>query len=236
MEPIRLYDRSGGDRGDRQEAERTELAEARPGDEVHGEADRADDDRGPEVRLRDDQTGDETGEEQERQRHRDALHPLPMPTQPEREIEDEGELRELGRLDPDEGGDPKPPRCAADAGAEPGDEDRAEEQHRDDEGREREAAVAVIVDPRDDEHREQADSDPDRLLHEVEARLIEGVECFDTARAVDHEQADREEREHDRQEHEVIAGADRDPPHDGAAGVDGANSRTSARNCSPRSS
>jgi len=84
-------------------------------------------------------------------------------------------------------------------------EDEDQEDHRDDEHRKRQAPVPVVVDPRDDEHRDESDGDPGRLLDEVKARVVERIQRLDPARAVDHREADREETQNDRRQHEVVA-------------------------------
>ncbi len=89
-------DRRGADR--REAAERRELAEARAGDEVHREADRGDDDRGAEIGLSDDERGDEGEGRHERHGHRPPADELALRREPEREVDDERQLRELRGL------------------------------------------------------------------------------------------------------------------------------------------
>ena len=157
-----------------------------------------------------------------------------MRTEPGAEIEDDRELRELRRLDADERPEPQPARRSARAGADARNEDRDEERDRQREQRDCDDAQAAMLDARRDQHRRKAQRGPRRLLREVGARIVVGVERRHAARAVDHRESQQEQREDDDEQRDVIRGGARQSRCHEATGS--ANARTSAVKRSPRSS
>ena len=71
------------------------------------------------------------------------------------EVDDQGELRDLGRVDRRERPDDEPAGRAADDPAEAGDEDEDEDDDRDQVAGQRHQPEVAIVDPHHDEHRQE---------------------------------------------------------------------------------
>src|SRR5438093_1677668 len=213
-----------------QGTERGELAQPRARREVDGESNDHHHDRGAQIRLGHDQPHHENGDQDEREADPPRADVGPFSAQPRRQVDDERELRELRRLQPERTAEPQPPRRAARALADAGDEDRSEEDDGEQEKRDRDEAQEAVVDPRRDEHRADAEGRPRRLLGEERARIVIRIEGRDPARAVHHREPDEEQDNHDRDERQVVAGRARQSQlHD-------TNVRTIAANLSPRSS
>src|SRR6266542_3767853 len=222
--PVRLDHRGARPEDQREGGEGGELAQPGAGDEIHREADRAGDH----------ERRDAADEQRERDGHRRPAHLVAALAEPEREVEDERELRELRGLDPGERRDPQPPRGAADPRADAREEDRDQQDERDRDRDGRDDAVAVIVDARDDQHRDEADAHPHRLLDEEVPGVVEGVEGPDAAGAVHHREPDREERGDHGEERQVVPRRRTGEPQLHARAP--TSSRTAARKASPRSS
>src|SRR5437660_1341613 len=232
--PIWLYDRGGKREDDRERAECRELAQPRARDEVHRERDRHDDERRAEIGLDEHEPADGGGHRKEGHGHPPAADLGTMRTEPGAEIEDDRELRELRWLDADERPEPQPACSSARAGADARNEDRDEERDRQREQRDRDDAQAAMLDARRDQHRREAQRGPRRLLREVGARIVVGVERRHAARAVDHRESQQEQREDDDEQRDVIRGGARQSRWHEATGS--ANARTSAVKRSPRPS
>src|SRR5438552_2032029 len=112
--------------------------------------------------------------------------------------------------------------------------DRGGERDRQREQRDCDDAQAAMLDARRDQHRRKAQRGPRRLLREVGARIVVGVERRHAARAVDHRESQQEQREDDDEQRDVIRGGTRQSRCHEATGS--ANARTSAVKRSPRSS
>jgi len=200
--------------------------------EIDGQADGDDDDGRTQIRLGHHEPRDERDEGGERDHHGRRADAVAAGPQPEREIEDERQLRQLGGLEPDERREPQPARRAAGGRADPRDEHGSEQRHHEDDQRQRHLPVVPVLDAGGREQADQADGRPHGLLHQEVARVVAGVEGADPARAVHHREPDREEREHDAEQRKVVLGRPRHrhrrPPHE-------AKARTRSRNRSPRS-
>src|SRR5438132_1057836 len=210
-----------------------ELAEARSGDEVDAERDDHDDDRRPEVRLDEHEPGDHGRDGEQPRGDRPRAERLAARTEPRPEIEDERELRELGRLYADELAEAEPARRAARTHADPRDQHEDEQQDREREERDGERAVAVVADARSHDHPRDPEGGPGGLLREEIARVLERVERPDTARAVHHGEAEQRERDNGEDERQVVR---RRAGHSQLHAFTPISSRTRATKRSPRSS
>src|SRR5438128_1737061 len=233
LRAIRLHERAEREKRDGDRGKGAELAEARSGDEVDAERDDHDDDRRPEVRLDEHEPGDHGRDGEEPRGDRPRAERLAARTEPRPEIEDERELRDLGRLYADELAEAEPARRAARTHADPRDQHEDEQQDREREERDGERAVAVVADARGHDHPRDAEGGPGGLLREEIAWVLERVERPDTARAVHHGEAKQRERDHDEDERQVVR---RRAGHSQLHAFTPVSSRTSATKRSPRSS
>ena len=131
--------------------------------------------------------------------------------EPRPEIEDERELRELGGLDARDRPEAEPACGAARAHADAGHEDEHEKRDGEDQERQGERAVAVVIDPRRDDHPGDPERRPGGLLRQEVPRIVQRVERADTARAVHHREAEERERGDDEQERQVVRRRPREP-------------------------
>src|SRR4029079_17171662 len=185
---------------------------------------------GAQVRLRDHEARDEHRDQHERDGHAPRADLLALRTEPGRQIDDEGELREFRRLKPEAAAEAQPARRATGAHADPRYEDGPEQHDGEEKERHRDKAKRAIVEPGGDEHRGDAKHRPRRLLREERARVVLQVECRDAARAVDHREPEEEQHEDPRDERQVVRRGARQPE------LHEVNDRTIAANFSPRSS
>ena len=148
------------------------------------------DDRGAQVRLQ--QKENEHAGQHRRERDEDLVevaHTLRVAIDPVRHEHRERELAELGRLKCTERPGVEPPPRAVDAHAQVRHEDQEHEQPGRDRSGRRQPADPPVVDPAEDEKRDDADQQPRRLTFRVvEGRLVLVVGERD-ARARDHDQA-----------------------------------------------
>src|SRR5437867_6511363 len=154
LQSIGARERTGERDDNGKRSERGEHPQPRSGREIHDERDHSDDDRRPEVGLDEDERGEDGGDDEHAQHDPGRGDPIATRAKPRREVEEEGKLRELGGLQPDRTR-PKPARGAVHARADTGQEHRAKQRDRDDQQGKRERAVAVVVDTRRGEHRDQ---------------------------------------------------------------------------------
>src|SRR6266513_74034 len=146
LKAVRLGDGEREDDHSGQTAQRRELAQPRARGEVHGERDDHDDDRGAQIGLGHDQADDERRHEDEGQGDAPRADLLALPAEPGREVHDERELRELGRLQPEAATKTQPARRAAGGDAHARYENGTEQSHGDEEQRHRDEAEHAVVD------------------------------------------------------------------------------------------
>ena len=182
-----------------------EVAELRPRHEEQRERQEQEHDGAPEILLR-------HAEEHEEPRHEEVgeeadcevLHLLGLLRERVGEPDDERELCDFGGLDVD-GADGDPSGRAA-GGVPEADDARDAEEPRHDEQRVRELVEPVVVDAADAEESDERSDCVRRLALEEELRVVVLHRRLNRRRAVDHHDAEADERDRDRREHWVHRG------------------------------
>jgi hypothetical protein len=120
--------------------------------------------RRPQVRLPEDEGDDRPGDEQERDRPAseaaDELAPIGHPVG---QVDDQPELRDLGRMDRRQGSDHQPPRRSADDPVERWHEDQHEQPDGHEVGGHGQQAQDAVVDLHHHDHRDEAERPPQDL-------------------------------------------------------------------------
>ena len=197
-----------------------EVDEVRPGDEEHGERGQRDDHRRAEVRLLEHERDDRQDDDEER----DGAAPEPADLlaalgEPVGEVDDEGELRELGRVDRGQRRQLEPARRAADLDVERRHEDEHEQGDRDDVHRDRGEAQVAVVDPHHRRHRDEAEDGPLDLRADGRERVgVLRQVALERRRRVDHQDADGGQRDDHDEDH--VVGLVPLPPEGAAPALD----------------
>ena len=98
---------------------------------------------------------------------------LPASVKPVRQVQDDGELCQLGRLEADPWQEDPAPR-AGHFRPDPRDQHGDQQGHRPEIGRDGKVAEPAKVHAARDEHGAQADARPDELLHAIRGRIVVG--------------------------------------------------------------
>ena len=188
--------------------ERGEVQKVGPRDEEHRDRGGRDDDRRPEVGLTEDEPRDEAGDDEERDRASpERPGPGPGPGEPVGEEDDEGELRELGRVDGRQRSHLEPAGRATDDArlerAHRRQQDDDEEADGDDACRDADEPQVAVVDEAHRDHDPDAERRPEDLGADEGERVALAEIALDARRRVDHEDADSSERD-DRDEDRVV--------------------------------
>ena len=186
-------------------AERAEVDEVRAGDEEHDQRGADQDRRRADVRLAQDEQDDRAGDHQEDDGPApERLHAGSPAGEPVGQVDDEGELRDLGRMEQGQRPDAQEAGRPADHVVERRDEQHDHEQgQRDDEQRHRDEPPVAVVDPGHDGHRDEPEGGPDDLRADDLELVVVAQERGHRRRRIDHEHADRHQAD-DRGEEDVV--------------------------------
>ena len=152
--------------------------------------------------------------ERDQHRHQRELPVAHLPAAPRQQVggeEEQGELRQLGRLHAPTAR-AQPARRPADVDAHAGDQHQEQQTQRADEDGLRQGAPAPVVEPHGARHGEHCGGEPHQLLGEelpCRAVVAQGV---DRRRRQHHHQADHVEHQHDGEQHDERAGQGLRPP------------------------
>ena len=186
---------------DRQRAGESEHAAGHAGHDEHAEQHQRERDRRPEIRLQQEEPGEDARDEADRapQLAERPRHALP------RDVggggEEERELRELGGLE----------RCRAEVEPAAGavhlgrdDEERRTEHDRAEDERRREQPQAPVVEARGRDQQHDAEDGVDRLPLQVRHRVAFAERCRGRRGAVDHHEPERDERQRHEDEQALL--------------------------------
>ena len=124
--------------------------------------------------------------------------------EPVGEVDDQRQLGQLGRVDGGQRPEPQPARRAADHDVELVDEHEHEQAERDDVARDRHEPQVAVVDAHHRDHRDEAEQRPLDLRSDGLERVGLGRQVAPHGRRrVDHQDADRGERDDDDEDHVV---------------------------------
>jgi hypothetical protein len=194
---------------DEQQAEDVAVADARR--EHHHGGNRDDAHRRSQVRLEVDQPDDRAEDAGNRDEGiADVVDAVHAALEQRGHEQDDGDLRQLGRLDA-EAAEMNPPRRAVHARTEQhrDERDAGHEEHAPDHHR---LPVAAVVDPHHDRHQRQAHQRPRQLLVQEQVRIAEPVHRHDGRGAVHHHHAGADEQQRRHEEQLVRFELSRHPP------------------------
>ena len=179
-----------------------QVLEVQPCGEDHQRGDGHDRERGAVVGLDQDERGDPADDQHDRKQRIahlvDAVH---APLEQRGREEDRGQLRELGRLNP-EPADAEPPARAVDLPHEQHGHEREpyQAERRPDERR---LLPGAVVHPHDDAKQGEPERRPHRLLHQEEVGPVKSLQRDDRRGAVHHDDA-RQNEQQSRQEQQLV--------------------------------
>src|SRR5947209_14866351 len=202
-QPVRRHPDRHHERRQRREQDEAEVTGVATGQEQERERERDERQTIAEIRLSQDEQGQDTGYRE--RRYEPALEigdRLALLREKRGEIDDERELGQLGRLERD-GPEPDPAPGAVDRLAERRDQYQHQEDAREDQERQDERLEAAIVDADRHPQAGRAEQRPEDLLLEKEVRIVEAVGRHDRARRVDHHHARREQNDGDSEKPDV---------------------------------